>query len=238
MKISLLSHSPLINTVKAIRKCWASEDKSDSDGNTCPHCGSDNVGSIDYEADIVCWDCDFTWDSFSGDYIGVKDQELVDRVGNKYKHSSTLEHLTYTFDVDGISRACLQELARHRIASLSVKSTRYTLKELKNYDGHLGNFLVPTGNPEIDESNREQLRRVQEVLRKGASNDVVKYMLPEAYKTSLVWTINARSLQNFLKLRTSRAAIWEIRELANKIFDALPYSHKYLYEGCLNDSAH
>ena len=59
--------------------------------------------------------------------------ERMERVGIKNKHSSTLEHISYTFDIDGISRACLQELARHRHASLSVKSTRYTLtQELKD----------------------------------------------------------------------------------------------------------
>ena len=69
------------------------------------------------------------WQSFEkGDNGGEKDKELIDRVGNKYKHASTLEHLNYTFYIQGISRACLQVLARHRIASLSVKSSRYTLK--------------------------------------------------------------------------------------------------------------
>ena len=72
------------------------------------------------------------WQSFDkSDNGGEKDKELIDRVGNKFKHASTLEHLTYTFYIEGISRALLQELARHRMASLSVKSTRYTLKELK-----------------------------------------------------------------------------------------------------------
>jgi thymidylate synthase (FAD) len=73
------------------------------------------------------------WQSYDkSDQGGPKDRELIDRVGNKFKHASTLEHLFYTFYVQGISRALLQELARHRIASLSVKSTRYTLKELKD----------------------------------------------------------------------------------------------------------
>ena len=66
-----------------------------------------------------------------GDNGGQKDKELIERVGNKMRHSSTLEHLFYNFYIKGISRACLQELARHRIASYSVKSTRYTLKELR-----------------------------------------------------------------------------------------------------------
>lgn len=72
------------------------------------------------------------WQSFDkSDNGGEKDKALIDRVGNKYKHASTLENIVYTFYVQGISRAVLQELARHRMASLSVKSTRYTLKELK-----------------------------------------------------------------------------------------------------------
>jgi thymidylate synthase (FAD) len=69
------------------------------------------------------------WNSHDkSDNGGDKDLELINRVGNKFKHSSTLEHLNYTFYISGVSRALLQELSRHRIASLSVKSTRYTLK--------------------------------------------------------------------------------------------------------------
>ena len=56
----------------------------------------------------------------------------INRVANVSKHASTIEHLTYSFDIDGISRACLQEVVRHRIASYTVKSSRYVLsKELK-----------------------------------------------------------------------------------------------------------
>lgn len=73
------------------------------------------------------------WDSFDnkGDNLGQKDLNLIDRVCNKNKHESTMEHIVFSFNIEGISRLTLQELARHRIASLSVKSTRYTLKELK-----------------------------------------------------------------------------------------------------------
>jgi thymidylate synthase thyX len=72
------------------------------------------------------------WQSFEkGDNGGEKDVELIDRVGNKFKHASTLEHLYYNFYIQGISRALLQELARHRIASLSVKSTLHTKRAKK-----------------------------------------------------------------------------------------------------------
>lgn len=201
MKVKLVYHTPLWVASKAIRKCWSSEDKSD----TCN----------------------------TNDNIGIKDRELIYRVGNKFKHASTLEHLNYTFDIDGISRACLQELARHRHASMSVKSTRYTLKELKQLDGNVENikpFFVRTGNETVDITNQATLVEVREALKEGISNDIAKYMLPEAYKTSLVWTVNARSLQNFLSLRTDKAALWEIRELANEIFRQLPEEHKYLFK--------
>lgn len=200
---------------------------------------------------------------------GEKDKELIERVGNKNKHSSTLEHIVYSFEIDGISRACLQELARHRMASLSVKSSRYTLKELKQ-ETNISNlfnprdygrggenmntirkYLVLLGdniqevfpNPESDEELKKYeracydcdngavtaLMKVRQLLEWGYSNDQVKVALPEAYKTRLVWTINARSLQNFLSLRTSRSAYWEIRKLANAVYAQLPEEHKYLY---------
>jgi len=157
-----------------------------------------------------------------------KPKERMYRVANKYKHSSTIEHINYSFDVDGVSRALLQELARHRHASLSVKSTRYTLKELKTYDSDVQDFLVQTGNSYIDSANRLQLATLKWALKDDVSNDLVKYMLPEAYKTSLVWTINMRSLQNFIKLRTNKSALWEIRELAYAVYAELPKEHQFM----------
>lgn len=160
------------------------------------------------------------------------DKELIYRVGNKLKHASTLEHIVYHFHIKGISRACLQELARHRMASLSVKSTRYTLKELKKIELNndtLGDFVVLTNNKDIDNANLETLKKIQELLKSGLAIDILKYMLPESYKTELSYTINARSLQNFLALRSSKRALWEIRMLALNLYENLPKSHKYLF---------
>ncbi len=177
------------------------------------------------------------WQSFEkSDDGGEKDLALIDRVGNKFKHASTLEHITYNFYVQGISRACLQELARHRIASLSVKSTRYTLKELKECDAiDYEKFLVLTGNETVDNASKMALNNLQKILKEGISNDIAKYCLPESYKTELTWTINARSLQNFLHLRTSKDALWEIRNLANAIYETLPQEHEYLFEDSICD---
>lgn len=162
------------------------------------------------------------WDKYTD-----KPKERMYRVANKFKHSSTIEHINFTFDIDGISRACLQELARHRMQSLSVKSTRYTLKELK-YSEDLESFLVYPNNLVVHNSNIRQLVDVQLALQLGISNDIVKYSLPEAYKTSLVSTMNMRALQNLLSLRTDKAALWEMQELAHKMYEAIPEEYKFM----------
>lgn len=200
MTVTLLTSSPLEVADLAIGKCWDKESKG--------------VGHM---------------------------LERMERVGNKNKHASTLEHINYTFDIDGISRACLQELARHRHQSLSVKSTRYTLKELKNIEfPELTNYpsdwipfyeyVVQSENVFVNEASIQALLNVQGILKEGVSTDIAKYALPESYRTSLVSTMNMRALQNFLALRTSKAALWEIRDLAYCMYDCIPDSHKFMFE--------
>ncbi|RDU72696.1 FAD-dependent thymidylate synthase [Helicobacter aurati] len=180
------------------------------------------------------------WDSF--DKASNKaDLELIDRVGNKFKHKSVLEHLSYSFEIKGISRACLIELTRHRMASYSVKSTRYTLKELRQQDSFLpidsvnferaSKWVVFTQDNETNNAIIHSLEKLRELLVNGKANDVAKYALPEAYRTNLYFTINARSLQNFFELRTDKRALFEIRKLALAIYSNLPHSHKYLFKG-------
>lgn len=166
----------------------------------------------------------------------------INRVANVSKHSSTIEHLNYSFDIDGISRACLQEVVRHRIASYTVKSTRYTLQELKEallckedtyYWGIINEFCVLTGVRRVDLRTAEALVNLKDLIVNGVPNDKAKYCLPEAYKTSLVMGINARALQNFLELRTSKHALWEIQLLAKAMYEALPDDHKFLYDNII-----
>lgn len=186
------------------------------------------------------------WQSFSRSDGGNKDRELIDRVGNKLKHSSTLEHINYTFYIQNVSRAVLQEIARHRHASPSVKSTRYTLKELKRIEDipleidtdegpvlnypMISKFCVITGDAMVDYAIGCSLVALQRLVKIGVKNDIVKYALPEAYKTELTFTINARSLQNFLSLRTDPAALWEIRRLGKAIYDVLPNDHIFIFK--------
>jgi thymidylate synthase (FAD) len=168
--------------------------------------------------------------------IGEKDFNLIKRVGFKYKHSSTLEHSLIVYDIE-CSRALLQELARHRHQSMTVKSSRYTLKELLKIPGEdiynlktFDRFLVLTENEAIDNYNRQQLRALYEAYSKyyTRTNDIAKYALPEAFRTSLQLSLNLRSLLNLLKLRLSKDALWEFRELAKEMFEVLPCDYKEL----------
>jgi thymidylate synthase (FAD) len=131
------------------------------------------------------------------------------------------------------------------MASLSVKSTRYTLKELKDEEvfsiddkERAEKYLVMTGVEIVDEMSIRALENLRTVLVAGISNDRAKYCLPESYKTELTWTINARSLQNFISLRSDKAALWEIRDLANMVYETLPSDHRYLFENSLKETTH
>lgn len=183
-----------------------------------------------------------------------KVQNRIDRVANVSKHSSVIEHINYTFDIDGISRACLQELARHRMFSFTVKSSRYTLQELKSaslaidigidndgeefirsFDNKVYDFVILTGNLDTDTAIVSSLKRLQRVIQGKAPNDMAKYCMPEAYRTSLVLTTNARALQNFLELRTSKHALAEIQDLAREMYNQVPDEHKFLFKEYMNE---
>jgi thymidylate synthase (FAD) len=173
--------------------------------------------------------------------LGDRDRVLIRHIIDS-EHTSTLEHIAFNFQIKGISRLNLQELARHRMASLSVKSTRYTLKELKEEKSFFeheefdcdyeraAKFINLIGIAEIDSTSICALENLRALVARGEyTNDQVKYALPECYRLDLFWTINARSLQNFLKLRLSKKAHFEIRETAQKIYDAIPEEYKFLF---------
>jgi len=181
------------------------------------------------------------------DNMGSKDKKLIRNL-IKWKHTSIFEHCTYTFKIEGVSRALLQELVRHRMASYTVRSTRYTLKDLTK-DKDIEKAKTPAGYKEIVEKYCVVPELPDEILKKfyettaqnlkhillflskyKLSNDLIKYLLPESFKTELVMTLNVRSLRNFLKLRTSKAALWEIRKLGNMMYESIPKDHRIMYE--------
>lgn len=174
----------------------------------------------------------------SEERIGENNKKLLKRL-IALGHESVIEHIVYTFRIVGASRGFLQQLVRHRIASYSVQSTRYTLKKL--LEGAITDpaefCVIP---PEFTERERKVLLGLLMELKEAVKqfpNDVAKYLLPESFRTELVWTINARSLRNFLKLRLHPKAHFEIRHVTELVVKALPEGHLILFEDLL-EGAH
>lgn len=136
-------------------------------------------------------------------------------------HTSVTEHVYATFRIEGISRSCLAQLTRHRMASFSVMSQRYCTIEGDDW------YVMPQSFTDkgeevmfeaaMDRAKRDYLHAIE----KGIKPEDARFMLPESTKTNLVMTINVRSLMNFLSLRLDKSAQWEIRELANAMVQAL-----------------
>ena len=134
-------------------------------------------------------------------------------------HESPIEHISFTFAIDGVSRACSHQLVRHRIASYSQQSQRYV--NMQQFD-----YILP---PEIAADEKAaavfeaQMRASQEAYDKlielGMQQEDACYLLPNACETKLVMTMNARSLHNFFALRICMRAQWEIRALATQMLE-------------------
>lgn len=179
-----------------------------------------------------CADSEDKLDSIAN-IIGDNDSALIRHCINN-GHHSVFEHIVYTFEIKNISRALLQELSRHRLASPSVQSTRWALKKLvkKLKDGDFdkeAKYYLRQVDPVIDEQNIKQLKFVVDNVD-AFPNDKLKYALPEAFLTTEILTINVRSLWNLLNLRLSKRALWEFRELAKLMLYSARKEHPYLFE--------
>lgn len=132
-------------------------------------------------------------------------------------HESVLEHVVFTFKIEGVSRVLLAQLTRHRIASYSVESQRYC---------DMGYFpvTVPQSiyqNPDMKKAFYEHMNRTAELYREmvaaGIPMEDARYITPQAAWTNLVLTMNARELRHFFSLRCCNRAQWEIRKLADEM---------------------
>jgi thymidylate synthase (FAD) len=161
-------------------------------------------------------------------------------------HMSALEHASFTFAVDGISRACSHQLVRHRLASYSQQSQRYVRF------GPDGGFVVPptivaslearTVFYEAMENARRSYERLVELgLAEGRKSESVyedaRFVLPNAAETKIVVTMNARELRHFFSLRCCRRAQWEINRLAwtmrHLVTSAAPLLFESTGPGCM-----
>lgn len=176
-------------------------------------------------------------------------------------HESPIEHVTFTFGIEGVSRALLAQITRHRIASFSVQSQRYV--EEKNFE-----FVTPpeiSNIPEaLEEFNKQMVSAIEsynkladilkekhfktfiedgfnekEAARKAQKKAIedARFVLPNACDTKMILTMNARSLLNFFKLRCCSRAQWEIKALADEMlrlcYNAAPTIFKNAGPGCV-----
>jgi thymidylate synthase (FAD) len=133
-------------------------------------------------------------------------------------HDSVLEHGVVTFHISEISRACAQQLTRHRIASYTMRSQRYCTED--NF-GYIAPDSMTEGQYIAYMTGMETARRVYQSLVKDhkMKPEDARLVLPNACHTTLSMTINFRSLRNFFKLRMDPHAQWEIRALAFEMFN-------------------
>ncbi len=153
----------------------------------------------------------------------------------KAGHETTLEHINLTYSVKGLSRACLQELARHRHISLSVESTRHTLKKNATSEFVFENFMYTPGDFGMAHLQWVEAMCFVNFAREHPdfTNDELKYFIPEFWPTNLILTSNIRELRHIIKLRTAPAALKEFQDLARKLFEAVPSKFKYLLKDCV-----
>ena len=146
-------------------------------------------------------------------------------------HDSVLEHATFTFAVEGISRACSHQLVRHRLASFAQQSQRYV-----KMDGF--EYVMPEGfkkSPIVEELFTDYMEFIAEKYKLlvdyfGIPEEDARYILPNACKTNIIVTMNARELRHFFSLRLCTRAQWEIRQLAEKMLDCVREVAPTLFE--------
>lgn len=163
--------------------------------------------------------------------------EMLTNIG----HESPIEHASFTFAIEGVSRSLLAQITRHRIASFSVQSQRYVKKSSFVYITPPAIAEDPQAKAVFEESmahafaaynqlaDQLEQRYLQENLRAGMTEKAARskaekkaiedarFVLPNACETKMVVTMNARSLYHFFRLRCCRRAQWEIREVADEM---------------------
>ena len=173
-------------------------------------------------------------------HMSDEDVAKLVRILVRSGHHSALEHASFTFAVDGVSRACTHQLVRHRVASYNQQSQRYVRF------GEADSFIVPPSIGSNGEAQRvflaamEQARvaydRLVELgLAEGRGKESVqedaRFVLPNAAETKIVVTMNARELRHFFQVRCCRRAQWEINELAWQMRRTVRELSPHLFEG-------
>jgi thymidylate synthase (FAD) len=137
----------------------------------------------------------------------------------KHNHLSPIEHVSFTFALEGVSRSLTHQLVRHRIASYTQQSQRYVKVDTASQDW----FVLP---PTYDTEEKrlkfiERMRKIaswyEDDIKNGVSKEDARFLLPNATKTNIVVTMNARELLHFFNLRCCARCQWELRGIATEV---------------------
>jgi thymidylate synthase (FAD) len=151
--------------------------------------------------------------------------------GHGLKEADLLQHLSFTFAVEGISRACSHQLVRHRLASFSQKSQRYV--EVRRLGEHV---VVPkTVEERAEKTFGEFIEALggfyDRMMESGVPKEDARFILPNATETSLLVTMDGRALLHFFGLRCCNRAQWEIRAVADGMLSAVRDMEPDLFRG-------
>ncbi len=145
-------------------------------------------------------------------------------------HFSTLEHASYTFAIDGVSRVLTHQLVRHRLASFNQQSQRY----VKFKDGFP--YIAPASiqaDPEAEAQFKALMDQASQVylslLDAGIPAEDARFVLPNATETKIVTTMNVRELLHFFDLRCCNRAQWEIQELAHRMLELVKPTAPFIF---------
>ena len=197
-----------------------------------------SIQDMEHFAALAALTCHANTDKMSNE--GYKPSDTLKNI-IKAGHESILTHINLTFSIQELSRACLQELARHRHISLSVESTRFTLRKFFNKGLFISNINEFSRDFSIGELGLCSFKQfVCNVLGSlitihDMPNDELKYYLPEFWPTNLIITLNIREFRHILNLRTAPAALKEFRFLAHSMFLEVPDEFKYLLQDCVHE---
>ena len=131
-------------------------------------------------------------------------------------HQSVLEHISFTFGIDGISRACSHQLVRHRLASYSQQSQRYVTFKGDDFPQVIPESISCSEKRSqlFSKAVKEAAEAYRGLVDDGVPAEDARFVLPNAAETKIIVTMNARELLHFFELRCCERAQWEIRAMA------------------------
>jgi len=171
----------------------------------------------------------------------------------EFGHLSPIEHASFTFGIEGVSRSLLAQITRHRLASFSVKSQRYVPEASAAKEGAVFSYIIPPRIEALGSGAVREFESQMSVIQKWydgwverlgnsgeSTNEDARFVLPNAAETKMLVTMNARELLHFFNLRCCNRAQWEIRALATEMLRLVrreaPVMFREAGPGCLKGS--